>query len=493
MNLLYLNTKTIRLLSFKKDIFRQIEVDLFAKTYETEIFNTEDPNIDIIASAVKESYNNIFHNKKKTNKFVLILSAPPFEIIRAELPTDISANTEKSFISQKVISTFPNETKLYTYSTENFNNKKTAVIYALDKRLTAQIKSAFDILDFKLEHIIPEPALYFHLFANTLSKTKTEHIWFMNTTVFNNQILAEGYFYDNLGAEKTPKISLTAKNEEELKQKIIEIREKKEAEFKFHRLILGGYLAHNTRQDILTKELGIWVNPLYKIVEEYHLENLKKFVNYDHTNEKFWDFLPQLASLINKDSPAVKIDKSLETSYRSGIIKTESKGMLNQFKPGGFVFNFLISLILAFSIMYGYSRIQGQTGGFNLSLPNNLLSRQQPTATPQPTAVPTNTPTPTPSINKEEINIKILNGSGVRGQAGKLQTYLEEKGYSQIITGNADNFDYTKTEIQYKSEQLMTVVRDDLKEVVDNPSLKLLEDDSNADIVIIIGSDLSLE
>ncbi|GIW62362.1 MAG: hypothetical protein KatS3mg090_0188 [Patescibacteria group bacterium] len=183
MNLLYLNTKTIKLLSYKKDIFRQLEVDLFNKKYETEIFKPDNINIDIIASAVKESYNNVFHNKKKPNKFLLILPSPPIEIVRAELPAEISSNAEKGFISQKVISTFPNESRLYTYSTQEFNNKKTAIIYTVDKRLIAQIYSAFQILDFKLEGVIPEQALYFHLFNNTLSKTKTEHIWFMNTVV----------------------------------------------------------------------------------------------------------------------------------------------------------------------------------------------------------------------------------------------------------------------------------------------------------------------
>ncbi|GIW62361.1 MAG: hypothetical protein KatS3mg090_0187 [Patescibacteria group bacterium] len=167
--------------------------------------------------------------------------------------------------------------------------------------------------------------------------------------------------------------------------------------------------------------------------------------------------------------------------------------MLNQFKPGGFVFYFIVSFLLAFAIIYGYSTIQGKTGQLNISLPSRLLTRQEPTATPMPTKAPQPTPTPTPVINKEEINIKILNGSGVRGQAGKLQNYLEEKGYSQIITGNADNFDYTQTEIQYKSENLMNAVKEDLKDLVSNPTLKLLNDDSNADIVIIIGSDLTLD
>lgn len=76
-------------------------------------------------------------------------------------------------------------------------------------------------------------------------------------------------------------------------------------------------------------------------------------------------------------------------------------------------------------------------------------------AKPTPTVTPTIAPTasPTPQADRSKLKVEILNGSGKAGVASTMKTVLEGKGYVVAGTGNAQNYDYAKTEIQVKAEQ----------------------------------------
>ena len=61
-------------------------------------------------------------------------------------------------------------------------------------------------------------------------------------------------------------------------------------------------------------------------------------------------------------------------------------------------------------------------------------------------------PSPTTMLNKQEVTISILNGSGVAGVAGKMEEILMKEGYKIAGLGNADNYDYLQTEIRSKEK-----------------------------------------
>jgi hypothetical protein len=61
-----------------------------------------------------------------------------------------------------------------------------------------------------------------------------------------------------------------------------------------------------------------------------------------------------------------------------------------------------------------------------------------PSITPKPTAV---------KVDKEAYEIQVLNGSGIEGEAASVQELLEDEGFKVGAIGNADNSDYTKTQI----------------------------------------------
>lgn len=104
--------------------------------------------------------------------------------------------------------------------------------------------------------------------------------------------------------------------------------------------------------------------------------------------------------------------------------------------------------------------------------------------------MPTNTPTPTEEdINLSEYSIKVLNGSDRNGEASKLKSVLEDKGYSISSIGNADKT-YSKTIIQAKDSVSKAWV-DKLKKTLDKlyilADISTLEDE-DIDVVINIGS-----
>ena len=121
-----------------------------------------------------------------------------------------------------------------------------------------------------------------------------------------------------------------------------------------------------------------------------------------------------------------------------------------------------------------------------------LQTRVKPTPTVMPTKpTPKLTSTPLPKVNKSQLKIKVLNGSGIKGKASEVKDLLKEKGYQEILTGNADSFDYQQTEIQVKKSKasVTSTVKNDLKENLTSFKESTLDEDEAADIILIIGSD----
>lgn len=116
--------------------------------------------------------------------------------------------------------------------------------------------------------------------------------------------------------------------------------------------------------------------------------------------------------------------------------------------------------------------------------------------TPTPTEDEDNDDDPTPtktssnsSIDKSSLVIQVLNGSGVSGAAGEVQTILEDAGYSDITTGNADSFDYEDITISVKSTKsnFLKLLETDLSDSYTIGDTDTDLSSSEYDAVIIIG------
>jgi hypothetical protein len=117
------------------------------------------------------------------------------------------------------------------------------------------------------------------------------------------------------------------------------------------------------------------------------------------------------------------------------------------------------------------------------------MAKAKPTAAP--TMAPLPTATPTPEIKKDTTKVKILNGSGTPGKAGEVKTVMKDKGYQDIVTANADTFDFKITEIAVKkgNEHLGSLVKTELADYVTDAKITVLGDKEQADVVVTVGTD----
>jgi len=118
----------------------------------------------------------------------------------------------------------------------------------------------------------------------------------------------------------------------------------------------------------------------------------------------------------------------------------------------------------------------------------------KPAITPEPTSTIeiVATPTPAPVVDKGIIQIEVLNGGGVKGAAGKMKTFLEDKGYQVKSTGNTEEYTFENTEISVKKsqEEILTLLRNDLANTYKIGSADTnLPDSSEFDVVITVGKE----
>lgn len=113
---------------------------------------------------------------------------------------------------------------------------------------------------------------------------------------------------------------------------------------------------------------------------------------------------------------------------------------------------------------------------------------------PTPTLAPSSevVPEPEATIDITALSIEVLNGSGIKGSAGKMKEFLEGKGYTVASTGNASDYDYEKTEVSVKESkaQFLDLLESDLgKEYVIGTSSSALDANSKYDVQIIVGKE----
>lgn len=128
-----------------------------------------------------------------------------------------------------------------------------------------------------------------------------------------------------------------------------------------------------------------------------------------------------------------------------------------------------------------------------------FLGRNRATE-PQESAVPTNTqtvieeptatPTPTPDLDRSDLTVNVLNGSGERGAAGRIADILRKLGYTIGAAGNADNFNYEglTVVVSKENEEYLDLLKSDLeKEATGSAVTASVSATLTADAQVIVG------
>ncbi len=324
---------------------------------------------------------------------------------------------------------------------------------------------------------MPESIAYFKLFQKTLRKDKKENIFYV---AYDNSHLT-GFLYDSSGqlSDKkwTASLDGSKKVEEVLKEKASEFEHQGK---KLNRLILAGKESEKVRQDTFTKEIGVWTNPLKRIIPEFYQDYLKLLTNSITKPFSFLSYEACVGAFIFNEQ-----NKKFSLLNNGNGAKGRLPSLPHFSLPFKEILLFVISFIASFILFVFVSRSHFK---INLSffqpkqVPKVIVSH------PTPTIVKVS---PTPAFKKDELKIKVLNGSGTVGKASEVKDLLKAKGYQEILTGNADSFDFTKTELQVKKSKSVATqtLENDLKDSVTSVKESTLAETEAADVVIIIGAD----
>lgn len=483
---LYIEKNQIKLIASKKSLFGQYSISSFEKKFQVDLLkNGAVADVDVLASATKEIIQT--SSSLKDKQVFLILPQTSFHFLRFAVPNDIASAAIDSFIKDKIKASFPQDTQelWYDYFFIENGGQKFLSLFTIDAQIASKYQDTLRLLDLQIEAFLPETLAYFKLFEKTLRIGKVENIMYGK---YEKEYLVT-YLYDSFGLleeEKNEyKLSANKTAQSILKLKSVELEKKNR---KVNRLILSGFASDTVRQDTFTKEVGMWTNPLKRIIPQFYQEYLKMLVTADNKPLSILEYDMCLGAFIF--SVENKGFSLLKRKYSSNTLPSSSWQSKTKFKlpavPSFTISKELVLFVASFILSFGIFSLIGKNN-FKITLPQFTKNQQikiMPT-TPPPT------PTPTPSFTREELKIKILNGSGTKGKASVVKDILKDKKYLEIVTGNADNFDYIITEIQVKKTKpdAQNYITEDLKDYVQKPKITTLDEKEAADAVIIVGQD----
>lgn len=485
---IYIGQHAIKVLHVSKSLLGQYSVQQAEKKFSVQLLKAgKVAHTDIVASAIKEVISHLVGNASKEKQISLILPQEAFFFSRSEVPSDMAASAVTSFMKEKARSVLPAhlDNVYFDFVGAENETKRIVSLYAIEETTVQAYKDTLQLVDLQLTSLIPDTLSYYKLFEKTLRRGKIEHILY---GLYEDDSIS-AYLFDSFGLLEKELFSakLTAGKgvEEPLKKIGGEYEEKR---MKINRLILSGTLSDSVRQDTFTKNVGIWTNPLKRILPHFYEDYLKMLVTSDSNPFPILQFDVCFGALIfsienkgftllkNKFSPSLAVmGQGVEKkNFTIPGIRVSKEIML-----------FIASFVGSFLV---FTLLTQSPAGFNMKLPN-FMAKAKPT--PIPTAVPLPTATPTPAIKKDTLKVKILNGSGTPGKAGDVKTVMKDKGYKDIVTGNADTFDFELTEIAVKkgNEHLGSLVKSEITDYAKAAKITVLSNSETADIVVTVGKD----
>jgi hypothetical protein len=485
---LYIGKHVIKALHVNKSLLGQYSVQQAEKQFSVQLLKAgKIAHNDIVASAVKEVLSHLSGAAAKEKQVMLILPQEAFLFFRSEVPTDMAAPAVLSFMKEKARSVFPAhlDTVFYDFVTTENETKRIVSLYAMEEASMQGHREALQLLDLQVSSFVPDTLAYYKLFEKTLRRGKIEHILYGLYT--SDEISA--YLYDSFGLLEKEAFSAPLTDGKGVEEPLKKIGSEYESRhIKINRLILSGPLSDTVRQDTFTKDVGIWTNPLKRILPHFYGEYLKMLVPADNQQFPLLQFDVCFGALIfnienkgfslsrNSFSPSVAVMGGYKEPKKGWKIPGVAVPKEALFFILSFVGSFLVFTLLTRSPM-----------GFNMH-----FSGFQAKPTAVPTEVPLPTATPTPVIKKETLNIKVLNGSGKAGKATAVKTILKDAGFTGVIvTDNADNYDFTSTEVAVKkgNDALFSLIKTTFADYTQSVKQTVLDEKSDADVVITFGSD----
>jgi LytR cell envelope-related transcriptional attenuator len=151
---------------------------------------------------------------------------------------------------------------------------------------------------------------------------------------------------------------------------------------------------------------------------------------------------------------------------------------------------FIIIALLSFVLGLGAIAAANYFGVIKLSIPQLPVA-----AKPTPTIIPTMQPTVAPTaatVDLSAYTISVLNGSTIAGKASDVKASLTAAGYKVGTIGNADNSNFTKTEVAAKTtvdKAYLSKLEAELGKTFDvDSTVGALPASSTSDVTVTLGS-----
>jgi hypothetical protein len=91
------------------------------------------------------------------------------------------------------------------------------------------------------------------------------------------------------------------------------------------------------------------------------------------------------------------------------------------------------------------------------------------------------------SVSPSKVNVQVLNGSGAQGMASQVGSDLTNEGFNVVGTGDANNFNYGTSIIEYAGSSDLPAA-DTLKSVVPNSQVEQNSSLTPGTVELIVGS-----
>lgn len=186
-------------------------------------------------------------------------------------------------------------------------------------------------------------------------------------------------------------------------------------------------------------------------------------------------------------NPPVIADSGAEAAKENSPEENKTHEVISQDKPSvkkrllwvGLLVVYIVILAAGGYFMYQVGFKKGEEAS-KLQMEKQLEKEKA--------AVPT--ATPIPSVDKSKYKIKVLNGTGISGEAAKAKELLESDGFTVSTIGNASKQDNLDTTIATKEDvdsEFISVLKEALEGSYKLGEVTTLDTSDPADIVVSLG------
>src|SRR3989338_34141 len=319
---LYLDTNTIKLFSLSKTLLGQYNISFFEKNHSNNLLeNGQVVNIDILASTIKEALTSATPSPITEKDVTLILPQESFSFGRYSIPVDIASSAIEPFVKDKIRAdlNFDLDNSYFDFLVTTQDNESTVFVYAFKNNFFVKFKEVFDLLQLQIKALYPDSLGYYKLFEKTLRADKKENIVYGYLSATD----AFCYLFDYLGLLKDTRYQLDSPDKDGLKKVIDNI---KSENINLNRLILSGDIG-SIRQDLFTKDVGVWTNPLDKIIQNFYQSYLKLLIPDDASKLNFLHYDVCLGCFIfSQENESFSLLKNKRTLSKSIPTKSDKSG-----------------------------------------------------------------------------------------------------------------------------------------------------------------------